>query len=372
MKRAARCETVLDRVFPGRDVDWLLSLSQDDLLNLASNGGDSNPQSICTSRSPIVDGFRVQSDIPANLEDLEQGHTKIETAEKSHGTSVQCTLEIAGHTDGLPLSTEKQLLEDGIGSVAAALLAIFAVSPASKAVVAQWTQAKASTTSEEENALHMTATIDASTLPTFKDGKLLLDAYFTRVHTLMPMVDEQELWQSWSSRARRDAPYLALLNTLLALGAITSCNSSTHHHTVYFRRAMFHINKELAESGSILVVQAIGLLSGYYLPYIERPKLANSLMLAAFRMATALGMHREFSTSSETGPNVVEPVNSAVSSPVEIKRRTWWALMNLDTWASMAQRTPFIGNTGVDITVRPPQVIMTKVRNDPTRGMDNR
>lgn len=64
------------------------------------------------------------------------------------------------------------------------------------------------------------------------------------------------------------------------------------------------------------------------LHYVSRPNLANNLMGATLRQATVLGLHREY-TDANSSDGL--PTNKATSA--DVRRRTWWSLYVLDTWA---------------------------------------
>lgn len=64
------------------------------------------------------------------------------------------------------------------------------------------------------------------------------------------------------------------------------------------------------------------------LHYVSRPNLANNLMGATLRQATVLGLHREY---TDTNPTNGSPTQKAMSA--DVRRRTWWSLYILDTWA---------------------------------------
>lgn len=51
-------------------------------------------------------------------------------------------------------------------------------------------------------------------------------------------------------------------------------------------------------------------------------------MGATLRQATVLGLHREY---TDTGANSGILAQKAMSA--EVRRRTWWSLYVLDTWA---------------------------------------
>jgi hypothetical protein len=84
-------------------------------------------------------------------------------------------------------------------------------------------------------------------------------------------------------------------------------------------------------NGNLETVQALALLGGYYCHFLNRPNMANVVMGAALRMAIAMGLHREERSGSHN------------HSIFEIRRRVWWCLFCLDSWASFALGRPSLG-----------------------------
>jgi hypothetical protein len=71
------------------------------------------------------------------------------------------------------------------------------------------------------------------------------------------------------------------------------------------------------------------------------------MMGATMRIASAVGIHREYDASC---------IGSRAVIPPEIRRRTWWSLVCLDTWASMTTGRPSFGRLGPGITVKNPNL----------------
>ena len=262
--------------------------------------------------------------------------------------------KIQGITDdinGLSLSLDKQSSYVGISSITAALKVIFRAAPVVRPFIAQ-TYIETALPSRANSPAPRTRDEDPHRLPAPDVGHALIETYFSRVHLLIPMVDEDQFWHTYLYGNRRDSSWMALLNIVLALGSLASSTCDDDSHIVYFQRGRAHLTLETLGSGNILVLQAIGLLSGYYLHWLNRPNEAHSLMGAALRMATALGLHREYSDATKTE----QRSDQGAEVPVELRRRTWWSLVCLDTWANMTTGRPSVGRLGPGVTARAPKV----------------
>jgi hypothetical protein len=179
------------------------------------------------------------------------------------------------------------------------------------------------------------------------EGQTLIDAYFNRVQIFIPMLDEPSFRANYLAGQRNDAPWLALLNMVFAMGSIAAMKSDDHNHINFYNRSKEHLGIDSFGSGHLETLQAYALMGGYYLHYMNRPNMANAVMGAALRMACAMGLHRE----SAPGPNATDE-DILVS---ELRRRTWWSLFCLDTWASTTLGRPSLGRWGPAITIRPPE-----------------
>ena len=178
------------------------------------------------------------------------------------------------------------------------------------------------------------------------EGQTLIDAYFNRVQIIVPMLDEPSFRADFLSGERSDAPWLALLNMVFAMGTIVSNKSDNQSHVTYYSRAKEHLPIDTFGSGHLETLQALALMGGHYLHYMNRPNMANAIIGAALRMACAMGLHREGSPADR---------NSANQLSFEQRRRTWWSLFCFDTWASMTLGRPSMGRWSPAITIQPPQ-----------------
>lgn len=159
-----------------------------------------------------------------------------------------------------------------------------------------------------------------------------IDFYFSEIHSITPFLDEQDFRRQYAMGSRADASWLGLLNMVFALGSIASGSDKLHEH--YYREARTFIGLDTLGSGNLESLQALCLLGGYYLHYRNSPNMGYSVLGAAHRVAIALGLHRE--------PR--RPADQAEEHRRrETRRRTWWGLFCLDTWASMPQGRPTCG-----------------------------
>jgi hypothetical protein len=175
----------------------------------------------------------------------------------------------------------------------------------------------------------------------------MLDAYFLYFQAFAPMIDERAFRETYCAGRRRDDHWLALLNIVLALGCIAATGPDDVTHQTYFLRCKGHLTLSSLGSSHIETIQALGLMGGWYCHYISQPNLAYSIMGAALRMAAALGLHKEFAETRQ----IPSPAKLA---SMDLKRRVWWSLFCMDTWAGMTLGRPSMGRIGTTITVKPP------------------
>ena len=257
----------------------------------------------------------------------------------------------ADDINALGLSVDRQTSYLGASSIKAALMVMLKVQP----------QLRNSLT-PPLNSVEMASNLpvirqrsiipkDTSRIPWSWRGQTLIDAYFKRVHVFIPMLDEASFRSDYLEGQRCDAPWLALLNMVFAMGSIVAMKSDDFNHINYYNRAMEHITIDAFGSSHIETVQALAIIGGYYLHYINRPNMANAVVGAAIRMASALGLHRE---SLAVGSNDV--------AAAETRRRTWWSLFCLDTWATTTMGRPSFGRFGPSINIRAPEFGNNQVR----------
>ena len=253
----------------------------------------------------------------------------------------------ADDVNALSLSVDRQSSYLGATSIKAAFLVMLKVAPVLRSFLAP------ANNGNQRSAIH------GSNYPTPRpnssvrsllaiswtsDGQTLIDAYFNRVQIFIPMLDEPSFRADYLSGRRHDAPWLALLNMVFAMGSIVANKSDDHNHINYYSKAKDHLQIDSFGSGHIETLQALSLMGGFYLHYINRPNMAHAICGAALRMACAMGLHRE-TPSDQDGSTLT----------AEQRRRTWWSLFCLDTWASTTLGRPSMGRWGQGITIRPPE-----------------
>lgn len=179
----------------------------------------------------------------------------------------------------------------------------------------------------------------------------LINAYFTHVHPFIPLIEEQSFRETYMAAQRADSRWLLLLNTVLAMGSVATGTSEDTGHQVYFNRAKQFLTIDTLDSAYLETVQALAILSGFYLHYVQIPNQASALMGATMKIATMLGLHRDYSEG--VGPTKAKAEKAAYS--IEMRRRIWWCTFMLDTWAANTLGRPSMGRASPAITAKPPQ-----------------
>ncbi|KAK3725398.1 hypothetical protein LTR37_000368 [Vermiconidia calcicola] len=345
--------SIISRVFPGQELETLVALPREDLVNLAVTLPAPTTSPVTSEPVPIIswEHNAQKSEGADSLETLEQAPDQGEIDEaKRHRDRVNA---ISDDVNGLSLS-DKQSSYVGISSISAALKVIFKTTPMARAAVAQ-SYTETAVRSRSNTPPSYTCDPDPNWLPPPDVGHRLIDSYFNHVHVLMPMIDEDQFWHTYLYGERKDPSWLALLNMVMAFGSLSKSTCDSEEHIAYFQRARKHLDLETFGSGNLLVLQALGILAGYYLHWLNRPNEANCLMGATLRMATALGLHREYTDGHPPGSSGGWPRQTGHEVPVEIKRRTWWSLFCLDAWGSTTTGRPSLGRMGPGITVQSPK-----------------
>ncbi|KAH7110845.1 fungal-specific transcription factor domain-containing protein [Dendryphion nanum] len=345
-------KTILTKLYPTRKLDALLALPREELLELAILG-----PALPTTTSPSTSSTQTISDITYGLDDTDNLET-LEQAppEEPHWDEARKhLLRVQGTSDdvnSLSMSFNGLSSYVGISSIAAALKVIVRCAPHVMPFI---------TSNRQETALPSRAGSpppkptdeDPFVLPPQAQGQKLVKSYFEQVHLFFPLIEEHKFWSQYVYGDRKDAPWLALLNMVFALGSLASSTADNELHYVYFNRSRQHLTLESFNSSSLEVLQALAIMSGYYMHYLNRPNEANSLMGGTLRMATALGLHREYPDSSKTNPTQALPREGNSVSP-EMRRRIWWSLFCLDVWAGATTGRPSLGRMRPSITVLPP------------------
>ncbi|KAF7924454.1 hypothetical protein EAE99_006402 [Botrytis elliptica] len=346
------CRTVLRRLFPDQEVQQLLPLSRNELVALIDRSprsalSNTSPSASNTSptsqeyRSPLNSG----SDEDRSLANLEQiPNQDIEWDEERRNRDPIPTE--ADDVNALSLSVDRQSSYLGATSIKAALLVMLKVAPRLRSLfLAPSNNKQISASINYPTPRPGSSAKDLQAISWSSNGQTLIDAYFNRVQIFVPMLDEPTFRADFLSGRRQDAPWLGLLNMVFAMGSIVASKSDDHNHINYYNQAKDHLGIDSFGSGHLETLQALSLMGGFYLHYINRPNTANAICGAALRMACAMGLHRESMHENSVESNLI----------AEQRRRTWWSLFCLDTWASTTLGRPSMGRWGPAITMQPPE-----------------
>jgi hypothetical protein len=358
-------KSILTKLYGVKNLESLTNLPREELLELALSSATSNtttsPSAATTSATDTqaLSDVQAGSEGPESLEALEQAPPEDPYWDEArkHQLRVQ---GISDDVNGLSMSVDRLSSYVGISSITAALKVIVRCAPQAKSLISHNRQETA-LPSRAGSPKPELADVRPDALPSLAQGQELIEIYFDRVHPFFPMIDETKFWSTYLYGNRKDSAWLALLNMVFTLGSLASSGADNEAHYVYFNRSRRHLSLESFGSGNLEVLQALAIMGGYYMHYLNRPNEAHSLMGATLRMATALGLHREYSERSDASRQFVAPGKEDSISP-EMRRRIWWSLFCLDSWASTTTGRPSLGRMGPSITVLRPGTATNAVR----------
>ncbi|KAI9753778.1 MAG: hypothetical protein M4579_005012 [Chaenotheca gracillima] len=271
---------------------------------------------------------------------------------------------VSDHVNALSMSVGRQSSYLGLSSVAAALRVISKITSALESVILSSPRDSAppTRTSSPRRLERLSDIPPALTAPAL-DEYTIVNAYFTEIHPFIPMIDEARFRDSFTANNRNDPSWHALLNMVLAMGTIAASTVEDTSHFIYYHRAKQCLDLETFGNGHIEAIHALGIMGGFYLHYESRPNMASAIMGAAMRMACALGLHREYSVDRSSEPRS-DLVRNTLVIPREVRRRTWWSLFCLDTWASTTTGRPSLGRYSPAVTVQDPTYLIDSPCSD--------
>ncbi|OTA85293.1 hypothetical protein M434DRAFT_36176 [Hypoxylon sp. CO27-5] len=324
---------IIERLFPGTSVDELIGKNRDELLAILRV--DSIPKSTAGEL-----GSRSVED-PEAVDDSAQVSENGETSadrqwdESRHQPSV---LQAGDDINAINLATDHHRRSYlGVTSISALLRAVFRLCPSAKQRVAEQAKRWSENPIQPQPVSFLSGDLGTHLL---KEQRCI-DFYFEHVHPIVPMLDEEDFRASYSLGQRRDPGWLGLLNMVITIGSIASGSDTLHEQ--YYDQARAFLDLDSFGAGNLESLQALCLLGGLYLHYRNAPNMAYAVLGAAHRVAIALGLHRE---SRRRNVSTIETQGGATSikvSRLETRRRTWWSLFCLDTWASMTLGRPTCG-----------------------------
>ena len=341
MKRADTFADILQGLFP--------SLSLDDIANkprveLLSTLAKYPPQDIDHTRSDVIleaapsvvpnQSFRsAQMDDSATMSDAE------EEAQERRWDELACqseTTRAADDINAISLATENHRRSYlGVASMSATFNAIFKLCPRTKHHLATHLGPSGESSTLQNSTSPNRDIISAN----LSREQRCISFYFDTAHGITPLLDEGDFRATYAAGNRQDKSWLALLNMVLALGSISSGSTSLHTH--YYNQTRAYLGFDCLGDGNMESLQALCLLGGYYLHYVNSPNMAYAVLGAAHRMAIALGLHRD-PVPRSTGPQSGE-ASRQQRATIELRRRVWWSLFCLDTWSGMTLGRPTCG-----------------------------
>ncbi|KAF3354172.1 hypothetical protein VdG1_07637 [Verticillium dahliae VDG1] len=350
------CRSVINRLFPNQEIFELLPLTREELLELLRHPTKPHDEAALPSPpanpSPLEDDEEsLDQEVEPGAAELEQMPTKDSEWDEERREHEPIPVE-SDDVNALSLTMDKRASYLGASSVKAVLMVMLKLKPQLRNALATPRNMAAATgaIAVQPEAMRRASAVEskpAAKVPWTWRGQTFVDAYFKRVHAFIPMLDEASFRADYSLGQRVDSPWLALLHAVLAMGSIAATKSSDLHHEQLYQQAMAHLTIDSFGSSRVETVQALAIIGGFYLHYINRPNMANAILGAAVRMASALGLHRE---------SLAQGLSETDVLAAEIRRRTWWSLFCLDTWATTTMGRPSFGRRGPGINIRPPEL----------------
>ncbi|CAH0025535.1 unnamed protein product [Clonostachys rhizophaga] len=338
------CRSIVKKLFPGDEISSLLPLSRQELLALLDRPVINNPNGLPSpppNTSPVGPEPSLCNVSESTISPIDQVTTQGIEWEEDESSRVSIASEV---DDPSVLSMDRQASYLGASSIKAALMVMLKVQPQLRHSLAPPLNSVEMANNFPVIRQPPAAPKDSSRIPWSWKGQTLIDAYFKRIHVFVPMLDEAAFRTDYLEGQRCDASWLALLNMVFAMGSIVAMKSDDFNHINYYNRAMEHVTIDSLGNSHIETVQALIIIGGYYLHYINRPNMANSILGAAIRMASTLGLYRESITQG-----------ACDVAAAETRRRTWWSLFCVDTWATTTMGRPSFGRWGPAINTQPPE-----------------
>jgi hypothetical protein len=355
-------KSILAKLYPSKELDSLITLPRQELLELALSPGPVQVSSPSLAGTHLFSESTHGSDGSECLEALEQAPPEDPFWDEARKHQVRLQ-GISDDVNGLSMSVDRLSSYVGISSITAALKVIARCAPQAQSLIAYDSETTLPSRAGSPPPEFSDDRPDA--LPSPSEGQRLVESYFERVYPFFPIVEERKFWSTYLYSNRRDSSWLSLLNMVFALGSLASSTVDNEAHYIFYSRARQHLTLDSFGSGNLEVLQAFAMMSGFYMHYLNRPNEAHSLMGGTLRMATALGLHREYSDASTDSNRHLNPLAPGELGTIlpDMRRRIWWSLFCLDSWASTTTGRPSLGRMGTSISVQLPATYPSPVRS---------
>lgn len=168
-----------------------------------------------------------------------------------------------------------------------------------------------------------------------------VDAYFSLFHRSYPIVYEATFRAQLMEVIPRPAgnAWQVLLFIVSAMGVWTTATEPTEVDTALFEAAKARLSIDMLETGNLILVQALTLISNY-MQKRNKPNSGYNYTALARRIAMGIGLHKEF------------PNSEASYFTTEIRRRVWHCLYIFDVGAIITFSRPLdFPNEGIDVAL---------------------
>lgn len=359
-----RQAAVLQVLFPHVTLDDLVDKDRAELIRLLSQSSSTNTD-LPAERFVVASSV---SDSPENDPSALEESDEADDSEDRHwdeSAKDPATLATSDDINAIGLAGDRRRRSYlGICSVGAVLKALFRLCPGAKECIIEDSKLWAPVQPDDTRPAFLPQGLAMTPLSDSLRELRYITFYFDNVHAITPFLHEESFRAKFTIRDQQGTSWLGLCNMVLTVGSIASGSDTAHIH--YYKQARSYLDLDSLGSGNLETLQALCLLGGYYLHYRNSPNMAYSILGAAQRLAIALGLHREPPTRNEQ-PNPETRGSHALR--LETRRRTWWSLYCLDTWASMTLGRPTCGrwdtatmNTSLPCTLHSEDHFATSLR----------
>jgi transcriptional regulatory protein GAL4 len=156
-----------------------------------------------------------------------------------------------------------------------------------------------------------------------------IDAYFSLYHRSYPILHEATFRAQFMEIIPRPSgsAWQVLLYAVAATGAFTTATQQTEGDLGLFEAAKARFSTDLLETGNLVLVQALILMSNYAQKR-DKPNSSYNYNGLARRIAMGIGLHKEF------------PNWNASLLTLETRRRVWWCVYVFDVGAIITFSRP--------------------------------
>lgn len=160
----------------------------------------------------------------------------------------------------------------------------------------------------------------------------MIDAYFRRYHLSYPIIHEATFRAQYAEVIPQPHGkcWQILAYIIASIGVYSSSDTTTNNLDLdLFAHARSMLSFDHLEVGNLTLVQALTLISNYQQKR-DKPNSGYNYLGLAVRMATGLGLHKEFVGWK------ISPLQ------MEIRRRVWWSLCVFDVGATITFSRPTV------------------------------